>query len=556
VGLALVVLLGAGTAAAEGLDGGIFLPGTQPNELTLDIRPPDLCKSCHGGYSERSANDSWSGSMMANAARDPLFQAALTIANQDVPGSGDVCIRCHSPRAWLFGRSSPPLISGFEPDDFEGVSCDFCHRLTTGPSGQPLIGTGQYYVADDYVRRGPLKDAVAPHDWEYSSYFTQSRLCGLCHDVSNPLNGNFAIERTYTEWLSSSFPAERKSCQTCHLPGADGKACGAPGMPDRTLHAHELAGGNTWMPRVLAAEHPELERDAAYERTAKAAEAKLKSAAKLSIDAPSSVAAGEKLPFSIRVENLTGHKLPTGYPEGRRCWLEVVARGPDGATLLHSGGYDVATATRSDDPDLRTYEVRMAAKGKEGFHFILQDELLQDNRIPPRGFVPRPDTVPVGRVYPEIPGVAGGPATLAHGDDAPYQLDVPPAVSGTLSIEVTLWYQTTSLDYVTALRDENVTDDAGERLYALWQKYARAEPFAMASAHADVLLIGETTEPPPDAGPDASLGGGPIEPAGGCGCRLSARYRPTFGDRSAPRMWWCWLGLVLGLARRRRSLHL
>jgi hypothetical protein len=35
------------------------------------------------GNSDYAANDTWKGSMMANAARDPLFHAALTVANQD-----------------------------------------------------------------------------------------------------------------------------------------------------------------------------------------------------------------------------------------------------------------------------------------------------------------------------------------------------------------------------------------------------------------------------------------------------------------------------------------
>ena len=43
-------------------------------------------------------------------------------------------------------------------------------------------------------------------------------------------------------------------------------------------------------------------------------------------------------------ENLAGHKLITGYPEGRRMWLHVVARDGDDATVFESGAYDVDTA--------------------------------------------------------------------------------------------------------------------------------------------------------------------------------------------------------------------
>ena len=184
--------------------------------------------------------------------------------------SGDLCIRCHSPRGWLFGRSVPALISNLEEDDFESVQCDFCHRLNTGPTGTPYIGNGQYFVGNDYIRRGPIRDAKAPHDFEYSAYHEESRLCGLCHDVSNPLRNGFAIERTYTEWLTSAFATEGQNCQSCHMPSQRGFACGAPDMPERDVHNHEFAGGNYWMPRVLAGEHPELGQRDAYEKPPRA----------------------------------------------------------------------------------------------------------------------------------------------------------------------------------------------------------------------------------------------------------------------------------------------
>ncbi len=467
---------------------GITLPGTQPNELTEPLRPPSVCEPCHAGYADYDAHSTWEGTMMANAARDPLFHAALTVANQDVEGAGDLCIRCHSPRAWLFGRSEPSDGSAFEEEDFEGVQCDFCHRLTAGPDGEHLIGTGQYFVANDFVRRGPIADSVAPHEWEYSEYHQTSMLCGICHDVSNPLetdayDGGFPIERTFTEWASSVFPAEGVVCQSCHMPAENGKACGARDMPNRIVHRHELAGGNSWMPRVLAGEHPELGRQAAYDRTVENALRQLASAAALRVDVQGSTQPGGTFPFVVRVENLTGHKLPTGYPEGRRCWLEVVVTDASGTELLHSGEYDFDAAERNEDPLLRTYEARMSDDGVEGFHFILQDELLQDNRIPPRGFVPSHDTRPVGRDYPVQPD-----GTLAFWDDAPYEVDLPAGLTGSLTVRATLWYQTTSREYVEFLRDENVTDDRGTRMFDLWEQYDRAEPVEMATASATVEI--------------------------------------------------------------------
>ncbi len=42
--------------------------------------------------------------MMAQAGRDPVFYAALDIANADAGFAGEFCLRCHLPRAWVNGR--------------------------------------------------------------------------------------------------------------------------------------------------------------------------------------------------------------------------------------------------------------------------------------------------------------------------------------------------------------------------------------------------------------------------------------------------------------------
>lgn len=504
----------------------VDLPGTQPGELTMDLREPHLCRNCHGAYSDASAGDTWAGTMMANAGRDPLFQAALTIANQDLPGSGEICIRCHAPRAFLFGRADPPDLSAFEPGDEEGVTCDFCHRLTDDGTGAHLIGTGQYFVADDFVRRGPIRDPMAPHESLYDPYFESSEICGLCHDVSNPLRGGFAIERTYTEWLSSDYPAEGTTCQTCHEPATEGvPVAGSPGAPLRTLHRHEMAGGNTWMPGVLAAEHPELDRQESFDRAAANARDQLEHAATVSITAPASVRAGSDLTIGVRIENQTGHKLPTGYPEGRRCWLRLEVTDDTGAVVFVSGAYDTEAADRHDDPQLRTYEVRMAASGEEGFHFILQDELLQDNRIPPRGFVPQPDTMPVGRDYPLQPD-----GSLAHWDDAPYVVPVAGRTTGTLTVRATLLYQTTSRPYVELLRDANHTDDRGQRVFDLWERHGRAEPVEMASAE---ISLAVTKRPE--------------------GCSASAGTQDGMLDQAVLVPWVLWL-VLKRLERRKRRV--
>ncbi|MBP6691057.1 MAG: hypothetical protein KA162_01420, partial [Xanthomonadales bacterium] len=87
---ALALLLAAPLAGAD------FTPqGTQPG-LAATLDEPLACASCHGAFEPGEANflphSSWSGSLMSNAARDPIFWAALDVANRDLPGVGDFCL--------------------------------------------------------------------------------------------------------------------------------------------------------------------------------------------------------------------------------------------------------------------------------------------------------------------------------------------------------------------------------------------------------------------------------------------------------------------------------
>src|SRR6185295_8350325 len=73
--------------------------------------------------------------------------------------------------------------------------------------------------------------------------------------------------------------------------------------------------------------------------------------------------------LTVRVTNESGHKLPTGYPEGRRMWLHVRALDAGRNVVFESGRYVFATATLSGynaepsdpdyDPNLRVWETRM-----------------------------------------------------------------------------------------------------------------------------------------------------------------------------------------------------
>lgn len=85
--LALFATLGFAALVATTLN-DFFLPGSQPGQ-SGQLETPDKCDNCHGGYNtavEPAFN--WRGSMMAQAARDPLFYAALAVGQPRRPGLG------------------------------------------------------------------------------------------------------------------------------------------------------------------------------------------------------------------------------------------------------------------------------------------------------------------------------------------------------------------------------------------------------------------------------------------------------------------------------------
>jgi hypothetical protein len=521
--------------------------------------------------------DTWAGSMMAQSSRDPLFWAALDVANNDLPGVGDFCLRCQVATGWLAGRSEAPLGSSDgcglvgvmdQPGgDLEGVSCHLCHRMMeneTPPLGEdPLyFENGQYWIDDDECdglgepcRHGPYQypaDGVPPpHAWTYSTYVQDSGFCRNCHNVTNPVktlitNGvdtgiPFPIERTYREWQQSDYAdttsGEFQSCQDCHMPQTIESPAFACVMQenDRTgnLAVHQFAGGNAWVPDVLRQEYPGLGLSASFIATRDWALDMLQNrSAEVEVTGPANVLEGADLPLDVKVTNLTGHKLPTGYPEGRRMWIHVQVRDALNTVIWESGAYEPTTGVLTNDAQIKLYESKQGVYDANGtgecdcedgvgdpvFHFVLNDCVELDNRIPPLGFTGGndPETNPVGYSYPET---SPGSGILVNYDVTHYDVPVPPGTVGPLSCAATLRYQTASKEYVEFLLAEAQTnsfpDDCIERtagfptqsraeiLYDMWQTYDRSPPVDMATDALGVNVLSATGGPVVVADPPA-----------------------------------------------------
>jgi len=510
----------------------VKLPGTQPFDSGI-LRDPFQCVTlCHGNYSQTTEPwFNWRGSMMSQSIRDPLFRAALAIAEQDAPSAGNLCLRCHAPGGWQEGRAADPGGGMLSAIDRNGVQCDFCHRMldwdyqagTSPPEDQTVLArlaavpfqyaNGECVSDRNQVRRGPFSDAQASHQFLQSDLHTRGDFCSTCHDVSNPLfrktapndyvlgtldqphaDGNlrnmFPNERLASEWSRSEYATTGvyapqfagtlpggivSTCQDCHMRDVIGYGCNRPGTPARfDLPLHDLTGANTFVPGLLRSFYP-AEVDTVALNAGKArATSMLQLAASLALN-PNTWG------VSVRVTNETGHKLPSGFPEGRRMWLYVKAVDAAGATVFQSGVYDAATATLVEDPQLRVYECRQGISGLHtlatglplgpSFHFALNDTTWFDNRIPPRGFTnagfAEVQAAPVGHSY----------ADGQYWDDVQYYL---PAAADT--VHVTLYYQVASREYVEFLRDANTTNSAGQDLYDAWANHGKSAPVAMKSA--------------------------------------------------------------------------
>ena len=499
------------------------IPGTQPSEATVAagftrLAQANSCRSCHGQYNESHEPYAlWAASMMGQSGRDPVFFAALAIANQDAPFAGEMCLRCHVPQGWIAGRSSPPDGSALQSNDFQGVGCSVCHRAV-----DPVYTPGQSPAVDQAIlanlsmpvvnphnaslvydpsdrRRGPV--VVPPeaeyHDWLESPYHLSPRLCASCHDVSQPIwdrqpSGDYTLnamdaphptqnkydmypeQRTYTEWANSSFAngpidlgdryafgsptSPVSTCQDCHMPPTTGTGC-APDLngPVRDkLPRHFFNGGNTWVLRAVRQLYSDP-TTGLNENTTNASIARAHAMLAAASDTEVTMAGGD---IQVRITNQTGHKLPTGYPEGRRMWINVKFKDANGAVIAERGAYDLNTAELTTG-DTKVYQMKAGLDAYAA-------KIYSDNRIPPRGFNNAAFTAQqaghVGYSY----------ADGQYWDDTLYA--VPP---GAATAEVRVYYQTTSKEYIEFLRDTNTTNTAGQTAYDMWALLGKSEPALM-----------------------------------------------------------------------------
>ncbi len=506
------------------------LSGTQ----VFDVPPGIIyssqdCMLCHGPLGEGTdPYVSWSGSLMAQAGRDPLFFAQMATANQDVENVGYFCMRCHVPLSFVSGGALVPDGSALYDYDFDGINCHFCHSMVdpiykpgiSPPEDEAILkalasvpefyGNSMFVLDPEGRRRGPRADPDVMHEFIHSPFHRSGDFCGTCHDVGNvavtrqldgtyrynalneptpseDLSLQFPLERTYTEWKLSAFAQEGgvdmggrfggtggpvvSTCQDCHMPRAEGPACWfGPSYPD--LATHDFAGASAWVLEIIAlhyADDPDVDQKALAIGQQKAIDM-LQRAASLEL-------VQECDAVRVRVINETGHKLPTGHIEGRRVWLNVRMYDAENTLVCEYGHYDFDEA-HLDEESTTIYEMHVGLSEYAAkllglppgvtTHMALADTIVKDNRIPPRGF---------NNAAFEAGGAPAVGTTYADGQ---YWHDTYFTIpQNAVRAEVTVNYQTVTRHYIEALRDGNVTNDWGDILYDLWLKTDKGPPIPM-----------------------------------------------------------------------------
>ena len=460
----------------------------------------DLCLRCHMPTAWYGGRSGFKGDGITTPFEPDVVDAALGIDMEGV-----VCEVCHRARDF-----SPTIAPGFsqDPNRPENGQLVLSHTRTrhgpfpgtvttsyagTTPYGAlvgPAVETAEPNVPNNMPLGGGT--AVSPaHGTEQHPFITDAAMCGSCHNVTNPLTG-LAEQRTYTEWQDSDFAdpssPEFASCTTCHMQSTSGigQACTIPGSsptygqfakPRIDLPSHMIVGANAWVPQLLKVLYPNVDapwqtaatnyngvnfpvpasRDLLWDQTTAAVGVMMAQAAQ--VDLTASEPQPDMIQATVSIENRSGHKLPTGYPEGRKMWIQLRVLDANDNPVYETGLLD-SDGELIRDADVKVYELlqgidypTLAIPPQESFHFILNNYTLKDNRIHAKGMTQRKGAGGTDSFDPVLaPWPEGGLYPDNHYiDTTTYTVNVPPGTPRPLKITASVLHQSHSLEYVDFL---------------------------------------------------------------------------------------------------------
>ncbi len=500
-------------------------PGTSANVRATgeDVSPPNL----------------WRSTMMAQATRDPFWQAMVRSEALDHPALQavieDKCTNCHAPmgheQSHQQGATSFSLADALAaPLGQDGVSCTLCHQVEQANFGTAASFSGGYEIAATRVTYGPYSNPliqpmrnVSGFEPVHSPHIERSELCATCHTLFTPyvdaqgnIAGEFPEQTPYFEWKHSQYPSQGRGCQSCHMPALQ-EAIRISSLPQNAparspYYQHHFVGGNVQMLSVIKAHADELgitALDEHIDSTSARTLAQLRSGAvELYTEA---LQIRDTLSVRVHLRNLTGHKFPTGFPS-RRAWLHVVIRNRDGALVFESGAPDAQGGivgvgeqpephydliTRQDE--VQVFESIMAdTDGNPTVQLLRAARYLKDNRIPPVGF---PETL----FLDDTVGVIGEARTdgsfgrNASGSDVVEYSIVAEEWNGPYDVVATLYYQSIKPDFIRNI-DRHI-DQRTQRMRAYWDALPLKHTIiAQADNRSVVIAVDHDNDPVPQLG--------------------------------------------------------
>jgi hypothetical protein len=500
----------------------------------------ETCTACHTNMVDDAGQDvstdaMWAGSMMANSARDPYWQASVrgeALANPDYQAViEDKCATCHMPMARFTaaagGGQGQVLDDGFAAAGhplhslaLDGVSCNLCHQIREEGLGTAESFSGGYTI--DTHRRAGEREAFGPYPVPpglvqvmqgssgfmpmESPHIDRSELCATCHtlytpylDAAGEIAGEFPEQMPFQEWLASGY-RDVASCQDCHMPLAQGGVqLSITGGPRRQpFFQHVFVGGNAYMLEIFKAFGPELEAtagEAHFQAKQDRAVAQIEGrTGAISIEDVSRE--GSTLVAEVVVVNRTGHKLPTGFP-ARRVWIHLTVQDAAGAVVFESGAAraDGSIAGNDNDTDPAAYEPHYLAIEDAGqvqiYEAIMGDTeggvtttllkgagYLKDNRLLPMGF----DKAGAPAEVAVYGGATGDADFDGSGDRVQYRIDLGEA-QGPFTVTAELLYQPIGYRWADNLRRYDAPEPV--RFVGYYEQVSN-QPLVVASDRAEV----------------------------------------------------------------------
>ena len=495
----LVVACVVGVIAASQAPSQVLAQDVSSNKgYGTHFQTSDRCVACHNGLATPTGEDisigiDWRTSMMGNGARDPYWMAGVRREMMDHPSATSViqdeCTICHMPmmsyESKLAGGHGD-LFSHLPPDPNkladrladDGISCTVCHQITGDNLGtrESFIGGfkidektapgerrvyGPYEIDTGHTTIMRSSSTFRPME---GKHIQSSEMCATCHTLyTKALNaqgqeiGELPEQVPYQEWLHSDYK-ETQSCQSCHMPVVpqDVPITNVFGEPRPGFSRHVFVGGNFYMQRILNLYRGDLgtaalpaEMDAAANRTI----AHLQSqSAKVAIR--NLGVRNGRVEAEISIENLGGHKLPTGYPS-RRVWLHVTVRDRNGRVIFESGALNPngSIAGNDNDQDATRFEPHYTEitsrdqvqiyepilgdpQGRPTTGLLTALRYLKDNRLLPRGFDKRTADKDIA-----VHGEAAGDADFTSGGDTIRYSAAAGDGQGPFQVEAELWFQ-------------------------------------------------------------------------------------------------------------------